>query len=811
MWHRTLRPVLRRLVRDRGYAAAFVLTLGLGIGATTAIFSNVEAVLIRPLPYPNADRIMWVEQPLTRLGRDNALFSFAEVADYRTQASTIDQLVEYGDWQFSVVGSGDPLLAYGGLVTSNYFTLLNIHAAIGRTLQGPDDVRGAAPVAVLTHEFWRRAFGEDPSVVGRVIELTGVATTIVGVLEPGSHYAGTERPELYANYSTNAHYMSASMQDERTHRMTSVYALLRRGVPVEAARSDLRDVARRLHAAYPTAYPAASGFDVRLTPWRDVLVREARPTLLILMGAVVLVLVVACANVGNLSLARLVRRERELAVRTALGASARQLRFELFVEHLGLAVAGAVAGVVVAWAAQGQLTAYAARMTLRAEEVRLNPTVLGFALAVGIGIALVFAWAPRLPAAAPALAGAATGGRTTVGRGQRRAQRLLVGAQVAVSFVVLVGAGLLGRSLLNLERVDTGFDATSILALKAPNFTRADATRNRALFDQLTARLAAFPGVEAVATASSAPYDTMTVYTWDVAVQGRSPEQLDAPLQLITQVVSPSYFDTLDVAIRRGRGFTIEDAPGAPPALVINERLAQLIFGADDPIGRRVRWAFAGSNSWNAWHTVVGVARDARELGPQAPPVATVYESALQASPGPAVLVRTTGDPMATAREAARLVHEMDPKRPVTDVWTLDEALGERVAPARLNAGLFGALALLAVAIAAVGLAGVLAFAVSERTREFGIRMALGAAPGRILRGILGEGLLLAAGGVAAGLAGALLLSRSVREILFEVDPADPATLVLAGLAVAAITTAAAWLPARRATRVDPNVALRTD
>jgi putative ABC transport system permease protein len=811
MWPQTFQSVLRRLWQDPAYAAAFVLTLGLGIGATTAIFSNVEAVLIRPLPYPNADRIVWVEQPLTRLGRENALFSFVEIADYRDQASTLEELVEYGDWQFNVVGQGDPMLAYGGLVTSNYFTLLNIRAQIGRTLAATDDVRGAAPVAVLTHEFWRRAFGEDPSAVGRVIELTGVATTVVGVLEPGSHYAGTERAELYANYSTNSHYMSASMQDERVHRMTSVYALLKRGVSLDTARADVRSVARRLREAYPKDYPEASGFDVRMTPWRDVLVREARPTLLILMGAVVLVLLVACANVGNLSLARLVRRERELAVRIALGATPRQLRLQLFVEHLVLAVAGAATGVVVAWIAQDQLAAYAARMTLRAEEIRMNGPVLWFALTVGMGIALVFAWAPRLPAAAPALAGAATGGRTTVGRAQRRAQRLLVTAQVAVSFVVLVGAGLLGRSLVNLERVDTGFDAASVLALKAPNLTRADAVRNRALFDQLTARLEAFPGVEAVATATSAPFDTLTVYTWDVRVEGRAPEQMEAPLQMVAQVVSPDYFEALGVAVLRGRGFTIEDSPAAPPAVVINARLAEAAFGHDDPIGRRIRWSFAGSNSWNAWRTVVGVSRDARELGPQSPPVQTVYESGAQASPGPAVLVRTTGDPLNTAREAARLVHEMDPKRPVTDVWTLDEALGERIAPSRLNAGLFGALALLAVTTAAVGLTGVLAFAVSERTREFGIRMALGAEPGRILRGVLGEGLRLAAAGIGAGLVGALLLSRFVQGILFEIQPTDPATIVVAGLAVAATAVGASWLPARRATRVPPNVALRAE
>jgi predicted permease len=530
------------------------------------------------------------------------------------------------------------------------------------------------------------------------------------------------------------------------------------------------------------------------------------------MGAVALVLVIACANVGNLTLARLVRRERELAVRAALGATPGRLRRKLLAEHLVLAGAGALLGIAVAAGGLHLLVDYAARMTLRAEEVGINGTVLAFSLAVGTGVAVVFAWAPRLPAASSASSLAASGGgaRTTISKSQRRIQRLLVAGQVAVSFVVLAGAGLLARSLIHLQQTDHGFTTEAVIALKAPNFTRSTPDRNRALFTELSDRMAAFPGVQAVATASSAPFDTLAIYAWRIRVEGATPERVDEPVQLITQSVSPTYFSTLDVPIVRGRGFSGEDLTGAPRALVINEALASRLFGAGNPLNRKMQWSFDG-RTWGEWRTIVGVARNARELGPQSPPLPTVYESSLQATPGPAVLIRTAGDPAIAAREAAKLVHEMDPKRPVTDVWTLDRALDEHVAPSRLNASLFGTFALLAVAIASVGLAGVLAFAVSERTREFGIRMALGSEPGRILRSVVGEGLGLAAAGLTVGVVAAVGLARFVEDILFGVRPIDLPTFGLTAALLLGVAAAASWLPARRATQVHPSVALRAD
>jgi predicted permease len=807
-----IRPTLRMFRQDPGYALAFIVTLGLGIGATTAIFSAVEGVLIRPLPYPHADRIVYVEQPISKAHQPNTAFSFVEVADYRSQARSVDEFVEYGDWQFNVVGIGEPQLIYGGLVTSNYFKVLAIRPMFGRSLTAEDDKRSSAPVAVLTYEFWRRAFGDDRSALGKVIELSGVATTIVGVLEPGSHYAGSKRAELYANYPTNTHYMSATMQGDRQHRMTDVYALIKAGVPLAQAQVEMTGIADRLHTAYPKDYPPAAGYGLTLTPWRDVLVKNARPTLLVLMGAVALVLLVACANVGNLTLARLVRRERELAVRAALGASARHLRVQLLAEHVVLALAGSALGVGVASLALKLLVDYTARMTLRADAVALNGVVLTFSLAIGLATAVLFAWTPRLPADAKSssLSGASSGTRTTIGRGQKRIQRTLVATQVAVSFVVLVGAGLLVRTFANLQGLTPGFDVTQVLTLRAPNLAQFAPEKNRVLFDELTARLKAYPGVVDVATTSRAPYATSDIFPLNVKAPDSHLDGTTAPLQMLTLAVSPSYFTTLKIPLIRGRLFGPDDRTTSPRVVLINETLARLAFGSADPLGRTIDWSFNPGN-FTTPRTIVGIARDVRELGGTGTVVPTVYESNVQAGQGSALLIRTTGDPVLVAREATRIIHEADPKRPVTDVRTLESAAQETIAPSRLNATLFSSFALLALAIAAVGIGGVLAFSVSQRTKEFGIRMALGSGRGQILRGVLVDGLVLAAIGLVEGTIAAVLLARFLKTLLFGVETIDATTFVATAVLLAMVAAAAAMLPALRATRVDPNVALRAN
>ena len=435
-----LRISLRNLGHAPGFALAFILTLGLGIGANTAIFSIINGVLLRPLPYPEADRIMHLRQTAVRAGIESTSFSFAEVADYRKQSKTFEEVVEFGDWTFNVLGRGEPHRATGGLVTPNFFKVLGLQPMLGRTLVSEDQAKGAQPVAVLTNEYWVRAFGSDPNVVGQTMDLTVKKALIVGVLRPGSHYATQRKQDFYVNYAANDHYMGASMQDERTHRMTDVFARLAPGATAETAQAELRHIATNLHSAYPQAYPADSGFDTIVTPWKEELTAKARPTLLILLGTTFFVLVIACANVANLSLTRLVQREREMAIRAALGATRTSLRRQLLSENLVLSVLGGLLGIGLAISGLDLLVDYTARFTTRTGEIHVDGFVLGFTLLVSIGAAVLFAWAPRLSFAIDPVQSINAGGtRITGSRGRRRAQRALVVSQLAASFMLLIG------------------------------------------------------------------------------------------------------------------------------------------------------------------------------------------------------------------------------------------------------------------------------------------------------------------------------------------------------------------------------------
>jgi putative ABC transport system permease protein len=551
---------------------------------------------------------------------------------------------------------------------------------------------------------------------------------------------------------------------------------------------------------------------VRLTPWLDVLVKNARPTLLILMGAVALVLLVACANVGNLTLARLIRRERELAVRAALGASPARLRAQLLLEHLVLALAGSALGIGLAAAALKVLVDYTARMTLRADAVGLNGPVLVFSLAIGVVTAMLFAWVPRLPSAngaGTALTGASIGGRSTMSRRQRQVQRGLVAIQVAVSFVVLVGAGLLVRTFNNLQNISPGFDATQVLSLSAPTNAHFTPAESRAIFNPLLEQLRAYPGVVSVATASRAPYEAAQVFPQYVKAEGSALDGTTAPFQLIEQVVTTDYFSTLKIPIVRGRAFGTDDRTNGAPVAIVNEAMAKRAFGNGDALGRQIEWNWMQGQWGKRQLTVVGVAHDVRELGGSDSVLPTVYWPSEQAQPGTAVLIRTTGDTVALGREAAKLIHALDPKRPVTDVRTLEAAAADQIAPSKLNATLFSGFAILALSIAAVGIGAVLAFSVTQRTREFGIRMALGSGRGKILSGVLGEGLTIAGIGLVLGGIGATLLASLLKGLLFEVATLDVLTFGVVGALLVAVAAVASWIPARRATRVDPNVALR--
>jgi predicted permease len=817
-----LRIAIRNMTRAPGFALAFILTLGLGIGANTAIFSVINGVLLRPLPYPEADRIMRLRQPQTLAGVEDTLFSFPEVAHYRSQSKTIDQFVEFGDWTFNVLGRGDAHRATGGLVTANFLPMLGAQPLLGRMLVAADEAKGAPPVAVLTHAYWQRVFGSDPSAVGQMLDLTVKKAQIVGVLRPGAHYATERRQDFYVNYATNDHYMASSMQNEWPHRMTTVYGRLAPGATAARAQAELKQIAATLHREHPEAYATSRGFDVVVVPWKDELTGKAKPTLVILLVTTVFVLIIACANVANLTLTRLVQREREMGIRAALGAPAAMLRRQLLAENLVLSVLGGVLGLALAVSGLNLLIGYTARFTSRTGEIGLDVTVLVFTLVVSTAMAVLFAWAPRLTFMNdPVRAMSAGGGRSTGGRGRRRAQRALVVSQLAASFTLLIGAGLLMRTLMGLYAVEPGFDLTNVLSLQAPNFAfqnpqnpAQDSARLMQFNKDVLERVKTETSVRNAAVASAAPLAGSFPQQREFRIDGADADALGAGPRTVTRVVSGSYFETIGTPLKQGRTFQATDTRTSPRVVILSESMAKYYFKTDNPIGRRISYkqinGITGAVTWSTPAEIVGVVADSRADGIDQAPMHTMFQPDTQLAAPSTLLVRTAGDtPDALASRVVETIRTLDPNRPIDHVQTLEEIRDEAIAPQRLNATLIGLFAGLALVIATVGVAAVLAFSVSQRTNELGVRVALGAQRSEIQRMILGEGAAMAVVGLVIGGVAAIPLSQFLEGLLFGVEPADSATIAVSAVLLIAVALVAAWVPARRATAVNPITALR--
>jgi predicted permease len=809
-----IRIAFRNLVRTPGFSVAFVLTLALSIGANTAIFSVINGVLLRPLPYPQADRLMYLRQPQVAAGVEDSSFSFSEVAEYRRQSKTLDQFVEFGDFTFSVLGRGEPHRAVGGLVTANFLPMLGAQPLLGRLLLPSDEVKSAPPVAVLTYEYWQRVFGSDVSVVGQTLDLTAKKAQIVGVLRPGSHYATQRKQDFYVNYASHDHYMSSSMQNEWPHRMTTVFARLAPGATTGNAQAELRTIAARLHEAHPEAYPKSRGFDIVVSPWKDELTAKAKPTFVILLVTTVFVLIIACANVANLTLTRLVQREREMGIRAALGAPASLLRRQLLAENLLLSIVGGLLGLGFAVSSLNLLIKYASRFTNRVGEIELDGRVLAFTLIVATAMALLFAWAPRLTFLDnPVGAMSAGGGRSTSGRGRRRAQRVLVVSQLAASFMLLIGAGLLTRSLMRLYAVNPGFDLEHVLSLQAPNFATQSPERLRQFGNDVMERVKGQPAVKNAAMASAAPLAGSFPQKREFRLDGADADALGSGPSTVTRIVSSSYFETIGTPLMTGRSFQRTDTNTSPRVVILSESMAKYYFKTGSAVGRRISWkltnGITGAVSWTPMAEIVGVVADSRADGIDQAPMHTIFQPDTQTFTPTTLLVRTAGLPDGLTPQVIETIRALDPNRPIDHVQTLEEIRNETIAPQRLNATLIGLFAGLALAIATVGVAGVLAFSVSQRTNELGIRVALGAERSTILRMILGEGAVMALIGLAVGGAAAVPLSNLLNGLLYGVEPADPLTIAMAAVLLFAVAIGAAWVPARRATAVDPMTALR--
>ena len=807
-----LRYAIRSISRVPGFTIAVVLTLGLGIGANTAIFSVVRGVLLRPLPHKDGDRLMYLRQSANGPGRENVAFSVPEITDFRTASKALRGIAEYSPITLSLVGESDAVRIDVGLVTGNYLSVMGLSPVQGRAFNEGDDGPGAAPVAMLTYDYWQKRFGGDKAIVGQSLRIGGKGVTVVGVLQPAPYFPA--RIDALMNMVNSEHHLSAMMVTGRTHRMTEMIARLAPGVTVQQARTEIDGITARVHADHPEAYDAGSGFRVSLTPFREVLGQKAQLTLWLLMGAAAFVLIIACANVTNLTLMRGVRREHELTVRAALGAGTGRLRRLLLAENLVLAVAGGVLGLLLAFGGVRMLIAFAARYSPRAGEIRVDAAVLAFTLALVVFVAVLLSFAPTLKRDSKLGEALSAGGRrATGGVNRQRLQRSLVVAQIAVSVILLTGAGLLTRTMQRLAVVDTGMNTQHVLTMEVPrDFTGGDNASAVAQYEQMRSQIAAIPGVSQVGLGSTVPLRTAGIML-EIKAEGRPVNPGEPAPQSEYRTAGPDYFSAAGIPVLRGKEFSSTDRAGSAPVVMINKTLADFLFPGLDPVGRRVAWTgevlkFIGISG--EWRTVVGVVGNTKDGGLDAAALPVVFIPFAQGDfPSGGFVIRSRGDVAGLASAATRVVRTIAPQQPIEKVLTVDQIRDESVAPRRLNALLVASFGILALIVAAIGIAAVLAFSVSARTNEIGIRMSLGADASMVQRMVLSEGGRLVLLGLALGVSGALVLSRLMQGLLFGVAPNDPATLAGVALLMAAVGIGACWIPAARAARIDPGVALR--
>jgi predicted permease len=800
---------LRMMRKNLGFTLVVVLTLALGIGANTAIFSMINGVLLRPLPYGNGPGLVRLYQRAPLAGLQSAGFSPVEINDFRHRSHTFSDVVEYHSMSFTFFGQGDPQRVTTGVVSANFFDVMGVKPALGRLFLPGEDQHGAEPVLLLSYSYWKEVMGGDPNVIGKTFQMNDRLHTVVGILPPLPNYPDTNL--IYMPVSSCPFRSAPHMETDRDMRMLEAFARLKPGVTIQQAQADAAAVAKQLEAEYPTNYPPGQGYTADAVPLAAELTQGARPTLLVLLGTSGLVLLLTCANVANLTLSRQLRREYELAIRATLGASQARVFRQLLTESTILALAGGALGLLVARGCMSVLITFAARFTPRTGDIGIDGTVLWFALGVSVFTGLLFGTIPALGSRRALAAAISQGsGRASDIAGRHRIRNLLVTAQVAISFILLIGAGLMLRTLVKLQTVDTGFRSENVLSsLISLNFTKYGTPESQlAFYQQVLDKLATKPGVISAAFASPFPRETKAdPAVGTMRIEGRPlPKGTPSPHANL-HVVSEQYFQTLGIPLRRGRLFTSGDRQKTMDVILISESLAKHFWPDSDPIGQRITL-----DDGKTWNTVVGVVGDVRQYGLNRPPMDTLYGPLLQnAQLGAVLLVHTATDPRQMARSIVATVREVDPLQPVVAVRTLDEVHDEWLASPRLTATLVALFAALALVITLAGISGVTSLVVSQRTREIGIRMALGATRGCVLRMVVGEGLVVVIVGLLFGAGSAPLLTRPIADLLFGVRATDPATYVTVAVILLAVAATACFIPSRRAASVDPITALRAE
>ena len=800
-----IRYALRMLAKNPAFTAIAIVALALGIGANSAIFSVVNAVLLRPLPFKHPEQLVMLWENASHMGFPQNTPSPANFLDWQKQSQSFTGMAAMAERSFNLTGVGEPERLDGRRVSANLFDLLGVPAALGRTFV-PDDDRPGTHVVVLSYSLWQRRFGSDPEIIGRALALNGESYTIIGVVPRFVQLPGFEnrKDQLWMPIA-----FPPEEAAQRGNHFLEVIARLKSGVTLKQAQAEMETIAARLAGQYPDDNTRIGAVVV---PLHEQVVGDMKPALLVLLGAVAFVLLISCANVANLLLARAAVRQKEIALRLAIGASRARLTRQFLTESVLLALFGAGFGLLLALAGIRILKTFIPSTISQVDAITIDARVLMFTALLAVITGIAFGIAPAIHGSHLNLNDTLKeGGRdSSGGRKGNRARGLLVIGEVAVSFVLLVGAGLLINSFLHLRNLDPGFRVDHLLTMKVDlsEVKYPDRDRRAAFFDEVIRRVRALPGVQSAAVAGNLPLtyngDSMTI-----SVEGVPDPPPDQRPDVIYRVIGPDYFRTMGIPIIRGRDLTDQDKADAKDVVVISEKTAQYFWPGQDPIGKRLKPGSITSNI--PWRQVIGIVKDVRQNDLIAPPKMQMYFNyrQLKTLTANALVVRTTIDPMSLAPSVRNVIWSVDKDQTVADIDTMDNIVAEALARQRFSMLLLGLFAVLALLLASVGIYGVISYSVAQRTREIGIRIALGARRADVLQMTVKQGLKLVGAGMMLGLIAAFLLTRVMASLLFGISATDPITFVGISLVLVAVAIIASYVPALRATRVDPIIALR--
>ena len=821
---RDLRIAFHSLRRTKALATIVVLTLALGIGANAAIFTLVRGVLLKPLVNRDENRLIYIRQSAPGMRDEDTTFSVPEIKDIESSVHSVQQFGDFSVIGFTMLGLGEPREIQGGVASGSYFDVMGLHPVLGRLIGPQDDGPNAAGVIVLTYRFWSNVLKQDPNVIGKTVRLGSIGDrtgTVIGVLEPCVAYPADT--DIIANVVTSPHHLSATMVTGRVHRMTELFGKLAPGATLDQARTELRTVYASIKKDHPDAYPASAQFTINTKMLRDQITSGARTVLLVLLAASGLVFIIACCNVANLILARTVRREGELSIRAALGASTWTLRRMLLAESLLLCGAGAAIGVLSAQPLVSILARYASRFSVRALDLTVDFSLLWVGATLAIVAAVILAFVPRLPTADKANGLNVASGSVRITGSTSRRQRIFAVTQIAASFVLLAGACALVTTLLALQAARTGLDTPHVLAIDVPAMTYGKTSEQVLNFYKESIRqIDALPGVTRTAYGLVAPWRDAQNFGPGLQYSGDGHVHNNEDPRAMWRTISPGFFAALGVPILQGRDFNDLDDKNSEPVAIVSQTLAERMWPGENAVGRHVYWTdpvlefLPGTDAEKARfrgpHRIIGVAADVDDEHVVPEPTATIYGTFADGQMyGGHLFIHTNANPYSLVTPVTRIIRGMSVDQPVEHASTLEDLRAKVLAPDRLNSLVFGVFAAVALAIAGVGVAGVLAFSVSARTREFGIRLALGSRPENLLRSVVSEGAIMAAAGIFAGALFGFVAARVAGSYFGDLKMPGALPVIVSAFVLLAAAVVASMLPASRAARVDVIQALRSE